>query len=88
MKQIEVQILQQSYLLTCPEGHESRRHRNEDTSLSFRHRNHCQSFHLRCQRAGGCHRAPNVNPAGSGHVNRRGVLSGAELRSWATRTME
>ncbi|KQO19002.1 cell division protein ZapA [Acidovorax sp. Leaf78] len=24
MKQIEVQILQQSYLLTCPEGHESR----------------------------------------------------------------
>ena len=23
MKQIEVQILQQSYLLTCPEGHES-----------------------------------------------------------------
>lgn len=24
MKQIEVQILQQSYLLSCPEGHESR----------------------------------------------------------------
>ena len=24
MKQIEVQILQQSYLLACPEGHESR----------------------------------------------------------------
>ncbi len=24
MKQVEVQILQQSYLLTCPEGHESR----------------------------------------------------------------
>ncbi|MDD2546505.1 MAG: cell division protein ZapA [Burkholderiaceae bacterium] len=24
MKQIEVQILQQSYLLTCPEGHEAR----------------------------------------------------------------
>ena len=24
MKQIEVQILQQSYLLTCPEGHEGR----------------------------------------------------------------
>jgi cell division protein ZapA len=24
MKQIEVHILQQSYLLTCPEGHESR----------------------------------------------------------------
>jgi hypothetical protein len=23
MKQIEVQILQQSYLLSCPEGHES-----------------------------------------------------------------
>ena len=24
MKQVEVQILQQSYLLTCPEGHEGR----------------------------------------------------------------